>query len=460
MTTDLESQIRTTLHTRAEAIRESDLDGNADVDGVVAQPRSRGLLVGVAAAIAALAGGLALTLDRTDEQVMPSSQPPAAVFVSTARYVPTVLPDGWKVTGIQDVAMSNAGAGDTITQTWLGPVDEAGDTPVVIQVRGVPVANVDPVPSDQLLPNIVTTGTGVAARVNTAWVDGDHYHFVGAEGADEALVRAFTDRLRADPQRPGYVQLIPTLDAGEPDPLGDLVPQNDQFAPAPALTWGTTVTIGGPDAASATVLVAPRARDSKHLEMYAADGIMINPGQRASVITGDDDVPTLSWTNGTTVFTLSGDLPIETLASIASSIEPTDDTTWATMQQAAADDYLASAGAPDLTGAVSDMTVSVYEAGDATTLCSTFTDGTKRCSTYDQGSDLRAAVAVRDRTAIIYGWTGGTFTASSGGLTVNDNRIDATDIDGQQIYAFPLPRNATEITICRPTSCGSILGFG
>jgi hypothetical protein len=458
MTTDLETQIRTMLHTRAEAIRERDLDRTVHVDGAVAQPRSRGLLVGVAAAIAVLAGGLVLTLDRTDEQVVPLSQPPAAVFVSTARYAPTVLPDRWKVTGVQDLALSNAGTGDTITQTWLGPIDETGDTPVVIQVRGVPVANVDPVPSDQLLPNILTTGTGVAARVNTAWVDGDHYHFVGAEGADEDLVRAFTDRLQADPQRPGYVQLTPILDAAEPDPLGDLVPQDDQFAHAPALTWGTSVTIGGPDAASATVLGAPR--DSKHLEMYATDGIMIDPGQRASVITGDDDVPTLSWTNGTTVFTLSGDLPIETLTSIASSIEPVDDTTWATMQQAAADEYLASAGTPDMTGAVSDMTVSVYEAGDATTLCSTFTDGTKRCSTYDQGSDLRAAVAVRGRTAIIYGWTGGMFTASSGALTVNDNRIDATDIDGQQIYAFPLPRNATEITICRPTICGSILGFG
>ena len=106
------------------------------------------------------------------------------------------------------------------------------------------------------------------------------------------------------------------------------------------------------------------------------------------------------------------------------------------------------------------MTVSVVDAGDATTLCAGFADGTHRCSTYDQSSDLRAAVAVRDRTAIIYGWTGGMFTASSGELTVNDDRINATDIDGQQIYAFPVPHNSTEITICRPTYCGSILGFG
>ena len=168
MTTDLETRIRTALQARAETIHEGDLDGNSHVDDTVAQPCGRGLLVGVAAAIALLAGGLVLTLDGTNEQVVPSSQPPGAVFVSTTRYAPTVLPEGWKVTGIQDTALSNAGTGDTITQTWLGPVDEGGDTPVVIQVRDVPVANVDPPPSNHLLPNITTTGTGDAARVNTA----------------------------------------------------------------------------------------------------------------------------------------------------------------------------------------------------------------------------------------------------------------------------------------------------
>jgi hypothetical protein len=458
MTTDLENRIRTTLHARAETITDDDLDGHDLLATARTQPRSRVLLVGVGAAVALLAGGLVLTLGRADEQVVPSSQPPAAVFVSSTRYAPTVLPDGWKVTAIQDIALSNSGTGDAITQTWLGPVDETGDTPVVIQVRGVPVVSVDPPPSGELLPNITTTGTGDAARVNTAWVDGDYYHFVGAEGADEALVRAFTDRLQADPERPGYVQLTAAPDAGESDPVGDLVAQNDQFTPAPPLAWGTTIQIGGPDSASATVLVAPR--DSKHLEMYATDGIIVATGQRASVITGDDDVPTLSWTTGTTVFTLSGDLPIETLTSLASSIEPVDDTTWATLQQAAADEYLASAGEPDVTGAVSEMTVSVFDAGNTTTLCAAFADGTKRCSTYDPSSDLRAAVTVRDRTPIIYGWTGGMFTTSSGDLSVNGNRIDATDIDGQQIYAFPVPPNATDLTICHPTLCGTILGFG
>lgn len=458
MSSDLETLLRSTLHARAEAIGHTELRDEVDLSARPEGRSSRVLIVGVAAAIILLIGGLVAVVGRPTTEVVPAAAPPAGVFASAMRYAPMELTDDWTVSNAQDIALSNSGTSESVVQTWLGPIDATGDTTQIIEVRSTPSDNTEG-PSDQILQNVTTTGAGADTQAVATWTDDGFLRILHAQGLDIDLVRAFALRLQADSQRTGFVRLTTTPLTDEPDPFGELAQQDERYSSTPVFAWGSTITISDrTDDNQATLFTAPRSQ--KHLETYTADGVLVTPGQRASVVTANDGALTLSWTNGTAVFSLSGQLSVETLTTIASSIERADDGTWSSLQQTAARDYLSLAPRPDVTGVVADMTVAVFDDGDATTLCGSFTDGTQRCSTYRNDSDLRAAIAVRGQTALVYGWTGSNFESSSGDLTVNGHRIDTANVDGQQLYAFPVPPNPTQLEICHPQICGSLLGFG